>query len=1037
MKIVHYSDIHIRNFKYFDEYRQTFKNFIESVRSIKPDIIVNTADTFHTKTQTSPEAYILAKEFLAEVSSIAPHYIILGNHDCIQAEPDRLSSMDVIFPDIHNLHFLKSSGIYKIDDCANFVVYSIADKKFPNKADIDQSKLNIGLYHGVISGCRINNSVTLVSDVGPEIFDGCDYVMLGDIHRVQKVDSDGRMYYAGSLIQQDFGEDPDKGFLLWTINGKNSHSVDFVGVDSPQKFYTFRINDTNIGHAFDEIKKIAGGSRVRLIFSNTVSRSDKDKFIDMVNHFVVPKETKVIDDVQSAISSKASYFGFDFMINNLRNLDVQRNLIKTFLDANSIKYAPEAFELAIDINSKIDQDSDENKDIIRNTNICFDEFSFSNLFSYGPRNKIDFASLNGSVGIFGKNGSGKSSIINAILLTIFDKTALGVSRNDFLINNMFETAEAKLDVTIGEDKYVIRRKIERVMNSSSKSKTTVDLEVNGDKPPAVGDLRYDAEKEIRKVFGNYNDFCLTCISPQGEFSNFINSRSAERRHTLARFLDVGIFDEKYRRVKSEHYDISRILASNNIKSMEEEIISLIGKAEKFAKESSGLSKSSENVQSQLDDLKILLSQINNKLGKFGSINISDLKEKHSCLVRIGREMLDDTDRFSKEMDAYEHSFKLSFIDEKKFAEVNERRKIFEKLGETKRLLEERWKSNKAILDEMRVGNIGMSDLPCSSKASECPLYANVSEQNKRYNDAQNRNDEIASEIDRTNNEINNICYDANEYESMLEKQKIRVESESNIMKLRSKMEKLNANILSNSVEIDKIESVLNECGNIDNIDSLMQSKRETEEKISSLIKSQAEYGSEKQRADRSYGVAATKINMLRKEVVKFKEMQGRLDAYNILMLAFGKNGIAYEILKNSIPIINAAIADILSCSVKFDVFLTIDDESKKIDIWIKHKNSSPTLIDLASGGQKFIASVAIRVALLKITSLPKSNSIFIDEGFGVLDPENLESVTKMIDKIKDYFKSVFIITHVPELKGFVNQAIDVVIGADRVSHLIA
>jgi DNA repair exonuclease SbcCD ATPase subunit len=38
------------------------------------------------------------------------------------------------------------------------------------------------------------------------------------------------------------------------------------------------------------------------------------------------------------------------------------------------------------------------------------------LFNYGEGNSIDFAKLNGIVGIFGKNYSGKSSVIDSVLV---------------------------------------------------------------------------------------------------------------------------------------------------------------------------------------------------------------------------------------------------------------------------------------------------------------------------------------------------------------------------------------------------------------------------------------------------------------------------------------------------------------------------------------------------------------------------------------------------------------------------------------------
>ena len=49
MKIAHLADIHIRNLKYHDEYRQVFAELYEKLAEEKPDVIVVVGDLAHTK----------------------------------------------------------------------------------------------------------------------------------------------------------------------------------------------------------------------------------------------------------------------------------------------------------------------------------------------------------------------------------------------------------------------------------------------------------------------------------------------------------------------------------------------------------------------------------------------------------------------------------------------------------------------------------------------------------------------------------------------------------------------------------------------------------------------------------------------------------------------------------------------------------------------------------------------------------------------------------------------------------------------------
>ena len=46
-----------------------------------------------------------------------------------------------------------------------------------------------------------------------------------DIHKTNQIlDTEGRVRYPGSTVQQNFGETDDKGFLIWDIESKTKFS---------------------------------------------------------------------------------------------------------------------------------------------------------------------------------------------------------------------------------------------------------------------------------------------------------------------------------------------------------------------------------------------------------------------------------------------------------------------------------------------------------------------------------------------------------------------------------------------------------------------------------------------------------------------------------------------------------------------------------------------------------------------------------------------------------------------------------------------
>ena len=58
--------------------------------------------------------------------------------------------------------------------------------------------------------------------------------------------------------------------------------------------------------------------------------------------------------------------------------------------------------------------------------------------------------------------------------------------------------------------------------------------------------RNDTDKNIRKMFGTLDDFLLTSMASQLDSLTFIKEGSTKRKEILAKFLDLEIFDNKYK-----------------------------------------------------------------------------------------------------------------------------------------------------------------------------------------------------------------------------------------------------------------------------------------------------------------------------------------------------------------------------------------------------------------------------------------------------------------------------------------------------------
>jgi len=157
---------------------------------------------------------------------------------------------------------------------------------------------------------------------------------------------------------------------------------------------------------------------------------------------------------------------------------------------------------------------------------------------------------------------------------------------------------------------------------------------------------------------------------------------------------------------------------------------------------------------------------------------------------------------------------------------------------------------------------------------------------------------------------------------------------------------------------------------------------------------------------------------------KLKNYNIKLEHYKRYINCIKRDGIPYTLIQKIIPVIENEINNILSQIVEFSIVINLDD-SKNINMFIVYDENNYWPLELAGGMEKFISSIAIRVALTNISNLPRPNFLIIDEGWGTLDRENLGSVSMLMDYLKTQFDFVLIISHVDQIKDVADVLIDI------------
>ena len=92
-----------------------------------------------------------------------------------------------------------------------------------------------------------------------------------------------------------------------------------------------------------------------------------------------------------------------------------------------------------------------------------------------------------------------------------------------------------------------------------------------------------------------------------------------------------------------------------------------------------------------------------------------------------------------------------------------------------------------------------------------------------------------------------------------------------------------------------------------------------------------------------------------------------------------------------------------------------------------------------SGGETFYAALALALGLADVVRDEAGGSqletLFVDEGFGSLDQESLQLVLEQLDALRSGGRIVGVVSHVTEMKDWVQDRIEVQVAPDRTSKV--
>jgi len=832
--------------------------------------------------------------------------------------------------------------------------------------------------------------------------------------------------YSGSMIQQNHGEKPKgHGYVFWDIkNRKHTHHE----VHNDYGYYTVEVRD---GKCVSDLSQLPKKARLRVKVYNTTATETKEILAE------IRKKTSISDlnVTRCDAISEAKKFDRDnkFDFGDITKVHVQNDLIEDYLRRNFV-VDDEQIKTALDINKEIN-DKLVVKEILRNCIWKPKKFEFGNMFSYGDSNIVDFSNMKSVMGLFASNASGKSSVMSALSFCLYDKCDRAF-KAAHVLNTQTDSFYCKLNFEISGVDYFIER------NASTKKNGDVTVVVDfwkndstGQKVSLNGEQRTGTNANIRDHVGSYEDFVLTALSLQNNNAIFIDKSQSERKDLLAQFMGIDVFDNLHSTASEDIKEINALLKRFNRENFDELLLNV---QEKLNDVNLRYNEQNEKTDIALAEQKILnnsLAEINSQFKNcsFDEENVDiDKLEYNKRNLRDRLEIANDNRK--KESDrkkqlANEKSELTKSLGKRKHIEDNfiESLKIKEELMSVDKDLAVLRTSVNAKLDKLKHYDSHEYDPKCEFCVKNSKNLIDSAAITKKELDKDKAD---ADELVKTKTELTKTLDkfgDIEEQHKKLIEDRTKLNQmsyeisdvDSKILALSSILESLEKDILLNDKSIEEYYEckdiiLFNKKLQVD-ADLVKEKLKKVDEIVSNeTMKLQGLFGEVK--------IVEKEHKDVLESIEEAKGYERKKRGYELYLDAVKRDGISYELISKTIPSIESEVNNILSQIVDFGMQLEMD--GKHIYSKITYEDRHWPL-EMCSGMERFISSIAMRVALINVSSLPRSNFLVIDEGWGSLDGDNISSVFNLFTYLKGQFEFIMVISHLDVMRDMVDEIIEI------------
>jgi len=671
-----------------------------------------------------------------------------------------------------------------------------------------------------------------------------------------------------------------------------------------------------------------------------------------------------------------------------------------------------------------------------------------NFLSHG---ESEIALKPGITVFMGQNGSGKSSVIDAITFALFGKHTR--PNNKGLVKYREAKGQASVEFTSGDKIYKAVRSLTAKGTTEAKLyKITEGKEVltaQGERSQLGNDTMSNA---IESIIGlDFDKIRISSIVQQGELEKIIKAKPKEFKELLNSIITIDKLDlanlsmkgikEKFRSNIKEQYDYDDEdlgIVSNKITEFE----IIIKDSEPLLKK---LQKEKTEREKRISDLKQEVEKLRTQ-----ELKVEELESRKNELIVYAREKIVELRRknleIEEKIEKCNASFSIIDVSGDVEPEISQGKASLEKISEE--FLDLSGKKSKFNANVSLAEKITLKDGKCPVCDSEVDhlnelfQIEHIKKEIKEITERMNKLEQDKREIQQKTVQLEKKLEEQRNAKAVLKANNIN--DKSDITKLQEELEneRKQLQVVSSSVESQQIVQLASldiHTKQISENISILEKETEGFDQtiFSNLQSALSENEIELRRIDTNYGATISRLDSAKEELEKLSSTLKELEIAREYVSRLEK--IQETVYKVDGPVAKSlrswALNTISQNASRYLEMMNtrinkihLQEDVKKIDIICKRGNTEYDIGSL-SGGERVTVAIALRLGMAHLLESSKLNFMIMDEPTNYLDAEHKAELVNVLTQLAEVKKldseaplQLLIITHDTEI--FENTSID-------------